>query len=108
MTTYHKDLKGTWASYSIFSQMANIGADVGRAMNWKKKGNSLHSQNAFYRALELIDLSVEDKRNYNRLGELLRMREMLVDYIMGNNMYRSTESLWNSYFLRYAVAARNK
>lgn len=109
MTVYHhKELKNTWSSYSIFKQMANIGADVGRAMSWKKKGNIKLSQNAFFRALELIDFCVDDKRNSGRLGELLRMREMLVDYVMGDNLYKSSDLLWDSYFLHYAVATRMK
>lgn len=88
--------------------MANIGAEVGRSINWKKKNNQEISQNAFYRALELIDYTVEDSKNKNRLSEILRMREILVDFIIGENIYRSSEDSWTKYFYYFNLAARNR
>ena len=107
MNTFHKDLNKSWASYSIFEQMANIGAEVGRSINWKKKNNAQVSNNAFYRALELIDFTVDDPKNINRLSEILRMREILIDYFMGGNIYHSNENQWNKYFLYFNLAARS-
>ena|SRR3989339_1161038 len=106
MNTFHKGLNKVWKSYSIFEQMANIGAEVGRSINWKKKNNTQMSTNAFYRALELIDFTVADSKNLNRLSEILKMREILVDYFMGDNIYHSTEDQWNKYFYQFNLAAR--
>jgi hypothetical protein len=36
---FHIDLKDRWNSLTIYEQMANIGVEVGRSINWKKKGN---------------------------------------------------------------------
>ena len=59
----HKDLaNGRWNKLSIFEQMANVGADVGRAINWREKDKK-ESQFAFWRALELLDLMKLDPRN---------------------------------------------
>lgn len=108
MNTFHNNLNKNWNSYSIFEQMANIGAEVGRSINWKKKNNQEISHNAFYRALELIDYTVEDSKNKNRLSEILRMREILVDFIIGENIYRSSEEGWTKYFYYFNFAARNR
>ena len=107
MNIFHTDLSQDWNSYSIYEQMANIGAEVGRSINWKKKNNSKMSLNAFYRALELIDFTIADERNKNRLSEILKMRELLLDYSIGENIYHSTSGGWNKYFYYYNLAARN-
>jgi len=108
MKIFHTDLVDRWKNFSIYEQMANIGAEVGRAINWKKKNNQQMSQNAFYRALELIDFTIDDKKNKNSLKEILRVREVLADYFMGENIYCSTDKSWEKYFYYFNLAARNK
>lgn len=107
MNIFHTELKDRWNSFSIFEQMANIGAEVGRMNSWKKKENKQMSTNAFYRALELIDFTVADSKNRTSLREILRMRELLVDYHLGENMYHSSDTAWEKYFLPFNIAARN-
>lgn len=106
MKIFHRDLVLRWNKYSVFEQMANIGAEVGRAISWRKKGNKIMSRHAFYRALELIDFSINDPKNANPLKEILRVREMLVDYFQGDNIYHSTDEAWEKYFYYFNLAAR--
>ncbi len=108
MNIFHKEVIDKWKDYSIFEQMANIGAEVGRAINWQKKNNKKMSLNAFYRALELIDFTVDDKKNKNYLKEILRLRELLADYLVGDNFYKSNDSSWEKYFYYFNIAARNQ
>ena len=106
MTKFHQDLtKKRWFEFSIFEQMANIGSEVYRAISWRGKDQNL-SRGAFWRALELIDLTVDDPKNKNRLKEILRMREVLVDYFVGDNQYHSTDESWQNYFYSFNYAAR--
>lgn len=106
MNILHKDLQSRWVKFSIFEQMANIGAEVGRAINWRKKNNSQMSKKALYRALELFDFSIDDPKNKNSLKEILRAREILADYFVGDNVYHSTAQGWNKYFYYFNKAAR--
>ena len=93
MNTHHKELAhGRWFQISFVEQMANIGSEVERALNWKTRNNPVYCQQAFERALELIDLTVDDKRNRSRLKELTRVRESIVDYFSGTNQFLSSES----------------
>jgi len=62
--------QGRWKSLSFFEQMANIGSKVERAINWKNKENIRYSQLAFERLLELIYLTIADKKNRRHLREL--------------------------------------
>lgn len=104
---YHKGLvSGRWFTFTFVEQMANVGSDVGRALNWKAKNNLPNSQKAFERALELLDLTLMDRKNKGRFREVARVREALVDFLVGKNEYSSTQEIWNKYFLQCAVAAR--
>lgn len=103
----HKELaQGRWFTFNLMEQLGNIGSEISRAINWKKKGNQQQSLNAFYRALELIYLTVEDKKNNKRLREILLMREALCDFFLDKNQFKSTNESWEKYFLQFGHAAR--
>lgn len=103
---YHKGLtEEQWFLKSIFDQMANIGSEVERTIKWHGKDEK-YSKLAFERCLELIDLTVSDPKNKNRLKEILRTREALVDYFVGENTFKSSDSLWRNYFYGFNYAAR--
>jgi len=107
MSTIHKDLAaGRWKQLNFVTQMSNIGSEVERTISWKDKGNKLYSQKAFYRALELLDLTIECFDKTSGLRELTRLREVLVDYFAGQNNYSSTDSSWRKYFYAFNFAAR--
>lgn len=107
MSYQHKDLAaGRWSEMPFLVQMANIGSEVERALNWQAKHNSAYSQKAFERALELVDLTLESVTSIARLKELARMREALVDYFFGKNQFASTENSWRKYFSYFTYTAR--
>lgn len=103
---FHVGLEERWTDFSLLEQMANIGAEVGRAIKWKDKGNKEMSTNALYRGLKLIDLTVNDKKNKKSLKEILRVREALVDFVIGENIYKSSDKIWEKYFFYFNLAAR--
>ena len=107
MSIQHKDLAaGRWSTMPLIEQMANIGSEVERALNWKAKGNADYSNRAFERALELIDLSLGSFKDFARLKEFARLREALVDYFFGNNEFSSTVTIWKKDFSSFTYAVR--
>jgi len=107
MSPQHKELAaGRWAEFPLFEQMAHIGGDVERALNWRARKNAEHSQKAFERALELIDLSLDCASSRSRLRELARLREAVVDFFAGDNQFQSSDASWRKYFLPFAYAVR--
>ncbi|MBU0547246.1 MAG: hypothetical protein KJ710_04275 [Candidatus Omnitrophica bacterium] len=107
MSYQHKDLAvGRWNELAFVEQMANIGSEVERALNWRIKKNADYAQKAFERALELIDLTLDSGRSYARLKEIARLREAIVDYFFGANQFLSSEGSWRSYFLPFTYASR--
>ncbi len=107
MRFQHKKLaSGRWNNLSFFEQMANIGSEVERTISWKEKGNSEYSKHALERAFELLYLTIDDKKNKERLKELTRLREVLIDFFYCNNQFSSTSELWKKYFYAFSYAAR--
>jgi len=107
MNHQHKNLaNGRWRKLTFFEQMANIGSEVGRATKWKNKGNAEYSRMAIERALELLDLTINNEKSRGHLKELTRVREALVDYFVFENSYKSTDKSWQNYFYSFNFAAR--
>lgn len=89
-------------------QLANVGSEVGRAARAKAAGNERRLGPALDRALELFDLTLADRRWRYRCREIARAREVVCDYLVGENEYGSTPESLDAYFLPFAVAARNR
>jgi len=103
----HKNLaEGRWERMSLCEQMANIGSEISRALNWREKGNEDFSQKAVSRALELLDLSLDSVKTFSRIKEVARLCESVVDYFYGSNRFSSSEVLWRKYFDHFNYAAR--
>lgn len=103
----HKDLAaGRWQTMTLMEQLGNIGSEVGRAIRAKTQGNDERLISSLSRALELFDLTVADPRRRYRLREILRAREAVCDFLVGDNVYQSTGDSLDRYFMTFAVAAR--
>lgn len=108
MNYVHKELSnGRWFELSLIEQMANVGSEVIRAINWKNK-NEKYSHAAFERALELLEFTINDKKNIDRLKEITRVYEVVADYFAGDNAYGSSDKNMENYFLAFNYAARVK
>lgn len=107
MRFIHKNLaRGRWFRFSLFEQMANIGSEVERAISWRKKGDLKYNQEAFKRALDLIDLTLRSPYLRRRLKEIARLREVLCDYFVFDNLYKTTDEALKKYFSAFTMAAR--
>ena len=109
MNVQHKNLDSErWSRMPLAEQMANIGSEVSRALNWRKKGNEAFSEKAVSRALELLELSLSSARArpFHRVKELARLKEAVVDYFLGSNEFASSEILWRKYFDHFNYLAR--
>ena len=103
----HREIaSGRWAALSLVEQMANIGSEVERALKWKAKNHPEYCLKAFERALELFDLTLENRKTLAQLKEIARAREIVVDFFLGKNSYRTSERFLQTYFFQFAYAAR--
>jgi hypothetical protein len=107
--TLHAGLAaGRWGELSLMEQLANIGSEVGRASRAKAASNDERLANAMDRCLELFDLTIADDRWRFRRREITRAREVVCDFLVGDNAYGSSPDSLERYFLPFAVAARRQ
>ena len=108
----HRELAaGRWQTTTLAQQLANIGSEFGRAAKRKDKGDREKEMKAFERGLELLDLSIQgaqSKRTEHRgiFKELLRLREVICDYFVGENEYKTDRAFIEKYFYDFAYCAR--
>ena len=103
----HKNLaEGGWQKFSLAEQLGNIGSEVGRAAKWQGK-----DENSFWgavtRAMDLFELTQEDRRWSNRRVELDRAREVFADAVLGGKEYKSNLKDLEKYFMLFALAANS-
>jgi hypothetical protein len=105
----HRELAaGRWWDLSLAEQLGNVGSEVSRAIRWQARNPDL-ARGALSRALELLDLTLADRRHLQsraRLREIARAREVVVDFLAGPNEYHSTGPSLQKYFDAYALAAQ--
>lgn len=84
---FHKNLtQEKWNILTKHKQILNIVSELTRAKNWMQKKDKQYMRNSLDRALELIDLTVDDKKwHSNSLKELLRFRGILGEFYIGFN-----------------------
>src|SRR5574344_1950986 len=107
MSYQHKDLaSGRWAELSFCEQMANVGSEIERALKWKEKDNKKNCEMSFFRALELIDLTIKFNKKDSVYRELTRLREGICGYFTGDNIYGLNGKFLRKYFNNFNYAVR--
>lgn len=107
---FHREAAaGEWFELSLMAQLGNIGTEVARAARAAETGNESRGWNALVRALELFDLTIADARwRGPELREICRAREVVCDFLVGDNEYASSAASLDRHFLPFAVAANQE
>lgn len=105
--TYKERVARTWFTYTFEEQLGNVGSDVDRIISWRKKDDEEYAKQAFYRALDLLDLTISDHRwSSSRIEELYKLREMLCNSFYGGREYSTQLDYLSKYFFQFALMAR--
>ena len=107
MASYEID-RQRWAELSIFEQMGNIGAEVGRAVNATRAGKHERAQGAIDRAVDLLDATIEVlvAQKSPRVKEVLRAREEFLRLFYDGTFETDSDDIVR-YFNLFAIAARS-
>jgi hypothetical protein len=104
----HKDLaSGRWFQMTLAEQLGNIGSEVYRAGKQQGRNRNLFDK-AVARALELFDLTMEDKRWRGRIKEIGRARDVFCDAVLGGDEYDSSFQNIQKYFDYFGILANSQ
>lgn len=88
----------SWFAMPLGVQISNVGSEVHRAINWKNRGD-VQKRNSFcMKAIEFLELMKKDPKNCYRKGELDCCINELKDYLLGENIYNTTEEQLIKYY----------
>lgn len=74
----------------------------------EKRNNQKMFWGAIELMLELLDASIADERwKYSSIRELVRLRELLCEYLLGDNEM-DEKSGFDNYFLYFIIVARKE
>ena len=93
--------KERWQKLSFYQQMGNIGSEIGRVIHWYEKKDKKSKEDALWRALELIDLTIDQRPN----RELFRLREIICDVFLNKNQHNVSTEYLKNYFMDFAILA---
>lgn len=79
-----------WSQFSFAQQIGHIGSEISRARHWEEKNEKTNKDSALIRALELIDLTIEDKKKKGGIREIVRLREFVCDQLTQTQAYEIT------------------
>lgn len=88
----------SWFAMPIGVQISNVGSEVHRAINWKNRGDVQKRDSFCMKAIEFLELMKKDPKNCYRKGELDCCIDELKDYLMGENIYNTTEEQLIKYY----------
>ncbi len=90
-----------WERMSLADQLANIGTEVARAARAKNRHDDVRLQQHLDLALELFEFTLDDGRWRRQRVEIGRAREIVCDFLAGENEYESTAESLDGYFLPF-------
>jgi len=79
-----------WSEFPFAQQIGHIGSEISRARHWEEKSDTANRNSALIRALELIDLTIGDKKKKGGIKEIVRLREFVCDRLVQSQKYDIT------------------
>ena len=91
-----------WERLIFADQLANIGTEVARAARAKNMQDDRRLQQHLDLTLELFEFTLDDERWRGQRVEIGRAREIVCDFLAGDNEYESTAESLDAYFLPFS------
>ena len=75
---YHKSMtQEKWNAYSKYQQILMVASELGRAKSWIIRQDYNEVSECYFRAIELLEMMISDKKWLSPVKELLRFKEVL-------------------------------
>ena len=98
--------KERWQEFTFYQQMGNIASELSRAIRFELQKDIKHRNASSWRVIELVDLTIEDEKNFCRTKELCRFKEVLADWHCCTGVYDVSALALKNYALCFAMLER--
>jgi hypothetical protein len=95
--------RARWHGLTLAQQLGNIGSELARARHWETAGDREQREAALFRALELVDLTLDDPRRRRGCKEIARLREVIGDWYAGSGTYDVSPEELQDYCTSFAL-----
>lgn len=100
--------KNRWFKLSKVQQLGNIGSEIARADYWQNHNDLDNRQRALERCLELLDLSLDDKRWGSGLKEIARFCEVVSAWFSNQAFFDISPKELQNYCLNFVIGLKEK
>jgi len=100
-----------WHRLTLAQQLGNVGSELARARRGQAQGFRDRRDAALCRALELLDLTLDDPRRRGGCREIARLREVVADWYLETGEYDVSPQEIEDYctsFTIYAAGERGR
>ena len=101
-----------WAAFSLEEQLANIGSEVGRAINARMKEDYPLMEGAINRALDLFlatfEVALKEKKDLHRIKEIIRARDEFMSLFYKDTFDIKEARKIEAYFMNFAYIVRSR
>lgn len=94
-----------WFCLSLAQQLGNVGSEISRARQCETAGDETNREAALSRALDLLDVTLDDERlrATGRRKEIARLREVLADWYCRQGEYRIAPEALEEYCISFTL-----
>jgi hypothetical protein len=100
--------RSRWHAFTLAQQLGNIGSELARARHGEAAGDRERRDAALARALELLDLTLDDPRRRTGCREIARLREVVCDWFAETGVYAISPEELQEYCTSFALYAAGR
>jgi len=97
-----------WSKFSFAEQIGHVGSEISRARHWNEKNEPFSRENALIRSIELIDLTITAQSGKRSLKEIVRLREVICDWLFEKKEYDVSLSSLQKYCEAFYLSVQLK
>jgi len=95
--------KNKWLKLSRTQQLGNIGSEIARARYWQTHNDLVNRERALERSLELLDLTLDDRRWKSGLKEIARLREVICAWYYNLTLFDISPKELEDYCISFVI-----
>ena len=91
---------------SLCFMLGNVGAEIERMFDWRRRGDEEQVRRSLARALDLLDRALAPPLSSGARRELFRLREVMCGQVYNPALYNVAPETLSKYFLPFALLSR--